>query len=225
MAWRDKLLGLNQWPAPYERFCLFGIIKIFLTISTRFLQEDNCKNVKAKWDEAFSWMWMSSQRMEDTFHCFFVFCFRNSIFHHYLFLRVLVNIKFNTWVSTFHQVCLFSFPSSWCGVDRLLLRESCPFNILRAKIYALNNLSFLGLKSINWIILPLGPGSCPTCFVSNQGRGKAAKGFDLEEPCHLKPLPLNFQSNCQYKMREITQENSCALKNHSIHPRVLRIIC
>lgn len=165
------------------------------------------------------------QRMEDTFHCFFVFCFRNSIFHHYLFLRVLVNIKFNTWVSTFHQVCFFSFPSSWCGVDRLLLRESCPLNILRAKIYALNNLSFLGLKSINWIILPLGPGSCPTCFVPNQGRGKAAKGFDLEEPCHLKPLSLNFQSNCQYKIREITQENSCAVKNHSIHPRVLRIIC
>ena len=57
----DKLLGLNQWPAPCERFCLFGIIKMFLTISARFLQEYNCRNVKAKWDEAFSWMWMSSK--------------------------------------------------------------------------------------------------------------------------------------------------------------------
>ena len=138
---------------------------------------------------------------------------------------MLVNVKFNTWVSTFHQLCLFGFPSSWCGVDRLLLRESCPLNSLRAKIYALNNLSFLGLKSINWMISPLGPGSCPIHLVSNQGRGKAAKGFDLEEACHLKPLSLNFHSNSQYKMREMTQENSCALKNHSIHPRVLRIIC
>lgn len=138
---------------------------------------------------------------------------------------MLVNVKFNTWVSTFHQLCLFGFPLSWCGVDRLLLRESCPLNSLRAKIYALNNLSFLGLKSINWMISPLGPGSCPIHLVSNQGRGKAAKGFDLEEACHLKPLSLNFHSNSQYKMREMTQENSCALKNHSIHPRVLRIIC
>ena len=138
---------------------------------------------------------------------------------------MLVNVKLNTWVSTFHQICLFGFPSSCCGVDRLLLRESCPWNSLRAKIYALNNLSFLGLKSINWMISPLGPGSCPTHFVSNQGRGKAAKGLDLEEACHLKPLSLNFHSNSQYKMREMTQENSCALKNHSIHPGVLRIIC
>ena len=70
----DKLLGLNQWPAPCERFCLFSIIKMFLTISARFLQEYNCRNVKAKWDEAFSWMWMSSKngRYFPLFFWFFV---------------------------------------------------------------------------------------------------------------------------------------------------------
>ena len=69
--------------------------------------------------------------------------------------------------------------------------------------------------------------SCSARFYSIR-EGEAAAGGD-QSVRSLEPVTRSHSSSplsgCQYKTREMTQENSSVLNNHGVHPTVFRTIC
>lgn len=91
--------------------------------------------------------------------------FRNSNFYTiFSFLGCLLTVNLTHEFHVSPNVSCQLALTPWGGVDRLLLRETCPLTIITVEIYTLNNLFLLGLGFIYWMILPLGPVSCSARF-------------------------------------------------------------
>lgn len=118
------------------------------------------------------------QRREDTLHCFL----RNSTSYTITcFLGCLLTLNL-THESPRFTKCVSSVSPLSATPERTLSLDH-----YKGWIYTLNNLSLRGLRFVCWTFLPLGCGSCPTCFVRNQGRREAAEGHD-QSVCRLEAL-------------------------------------
>ena len=135
----------------------------------------------------------------------------------------------------FSKCILSTSPPSMVWDGQAVSERTCPLTIVRVEIYTVSNLFLPGLRFTYWTISPPPPHPTPTprpplgwgvgCELPGMLWTQSGKGKGCWSSVTRSHFHLDFHSYCQYKRREMTQENSHVLKSHSIHPGVLWTIC